>query len=411
MILRRYPWLKTAAVIILVMAVIGLSAVNRRFVDQTSAASDFLPFWSAARVWFTEGLSPYDREVQQDAELMVYGRDARPELGERSFVFLYPYPALYFALPLGLFSYPLARSLWMTLLEVALPFVALLSFHVHSRKTPASLIALTMVTALLWFPGFITIINGQIAVLIVLVLVGALLTIRREADVWAGILLSLATVKPQLSAVLLLFLTIWAIRRRRWVLLLAFTAGIGALWGGALLFESEWLLLWARSIVRAVNLGLDTTPALQQLASLLPALEGPLGIALLILVAGSLVWEWGLLLLSDDRLLAWTTAYTATMSLLLIPPLQYGDQTILLLPLAVTVFYAYDRWKARAVPYSIALLAIIAGVSWLPFFLRTDATTPGRLSLLVAIILLVGLRWSRWWARHALDWWDGESHV
>jgi len=406
---RKYPWLRTVMLAALVLVVLGLSVANMRFVRQTTAASDFLPFWSASRAWLTDGLSPYSSDVQDDADALVYGRDARPSLGERSFTFLYPYPSLYPALPFGLLDYGTARAVWMTLLELSLPVVVVLAFALFPRSIPPFLLALTMALSLLWFPGFVTIINGQISILVVAALTGALLAIRREADVWAGILLSLATLKPQLGAVLLLFLVVWGIRRKRWKMILALAGGVVVLWGGAFLFESGWMFAWGRTLVRAVNLGLNTSPAMFMIGSLVPSAEEVLGIALLVLATLSLVWEWGLLLVSDDRMLPWTAAYTACVSIFLIPPLQYGDHTILLIPLATAMYYAYDRWKGGARRWTVLFLGILVVVSWLPFFQSEVSDAPGLLSLLPPVLLMIALRWSRWWARHALDWWDGDS--
>lgn len=411
MIFRKYPWLRTVLLVALILVVLGLSVANMRFVRQTTAASDFLPFWSASRAWLTDGLSPYSTDVQDDADALVYGRDARPSLGERSFMFLYPYPSVYLALPFGLLEYATARAVWMTLLEIALPVVVVLAFAIFPHSIPPLLLAATMALSLLWFPGFVTIINGQMAVLVVAALAGALLAIRRDADVWAGILLSLVTLKPQLGAVLLLFLVVWGIRRRRWKIILALVGGVVVLWGGAFLFESAWLLAWGRTLVRAVNLGLNTSPAVFLIASLVPSAEEVLGIAFLVIAVLSLVWEWGLLLVSDDRMLSWTVAYTACMTVFLIPPLQYGDHTILLIPLATAVYYAYDRWKGGSLRLMALLLSVLVVVSWLPFLNSEVSDAPGLLSLLPPVLLVIALRWSRWWARHALDWWDGDSSL
>ena len=406
MILRRYPWLKYAAALGLLLTIVGLTFANMRFVSQTPAGSDFLPLWSATRAWLRDGISPYAPDVQQEAEMLVYGRSAMPSLDEPVYAFLYPFPTLLFSLPYGLLAYPNARALWMTVLEIALPLSALLLFGVRRWKTPPPMIAVALLFSFVWVPGFTGLITGQFAVLIVLMLAGALLAVEREAYVVAGILLGLATLKPQLSGLLVVFYLVWGIGRRRWPLLLSFLGTSILVWGLTLFIESNWLLAWARAIAAASS-GMPLQPSLQLFAALLPSLERPLYFGLLGLAVVSLVWEWGSLLASDDRSLPWVVAYTAALSIFFAPPLNVADHVLLIIPIISLIEYTGDRWKGRSSRINFVLLAVLTAVSWLSVLMNPFTAELSLWSYLTPLLILVGLRWSRWWARHALDWWDG----
>lgn len=407
MILQKYPWLKYTAALGLLLTVVGLTFANTRFVGQTTAGSDFLPFWSASRAWLQDGIGPYAADVQREAELLVYGRAAMPSLGEPGYAFLYPFPAIFLTLPYGLLEYANARAIWMTVLEIALPLSALLLFGARRWKTPPQMIAVVLLFSFLWIPGFSGLISGQVALLIVLLLSAALLAAQREAYIAAGVFLGLATLKPQLSGLLVLFYLVWGIGRRRWSLLLSFLATCVSLWLLTLFLETGWLLGWARAIAAAASDGMPTRSALHLFAGLFPSVERPLYLGLLGLAALSLVWEWGSLLAADDRSLPWVAAYTAVISIFIAPPLNIADQVLLIVPVIMLVDYSGNRWKERSTPINLILLAGLAVVSWLPVVLGTLTTELTLFSYILPLLILIGIRWSRWWARHALDWWDG----
>lgn len=407
MILRRYPWLKYLAVIGLLITLVGLTAANLQFVERTPAGSDFLPFWTASHAWLVDGLSPYAPEIQSDADNLIYGRAAMPSLGEESYAFLYPFPSLFLTLLYGLLSYPAARAFWMTVLELAVPVTVLLAFGIRKWKTAPTLIAVTMLVALIWYPGFMGMISGQPAILIGLFLTGALLAIRREALLPAGVLMGLATLKPHLSGILILFLLLWGIQRKHWTLVLGFLGTTALLWAGSLLLEPSWMILWARALVQAYNQGLSLTPALGLFADLFPSFARESTWLFIGLAATSLLWEWGSILFGDDRALPWAAAYTVLLSIFLTPPLNYADQILLIIPVIIILDYAEDRWKARSIRMNLILLPGIAATSWLPFLLSESSSGPVIFSYIMPILLFIGMRWSRWWARHASEWWDG----
>lgn len=392
----------------LLITLAGLTLANLQFVERTPAGSDFLPFWTASQAWLVDGFSPYAPEIQSAADNLVYGRAAMPSLGEKTYAFLYPFPSLFLTLLYGLLSYPVARAFWMTALELAVPVTVLLAFGIRKWKSAPTIIAPAMLLALIWFPGFMGIISGQPAILISLFLAGALLAIRREALLPAGVLMGLATLKPQLSGIMVLFLLLWGIRRKHWNLALGFLGMTALLWAGSLLLEPSWLILWARALVEAYNQGLNLTPALELFANLLPSFTRQSTWLFIVLAAASLLWEWGSILFGDDRALPWAAAYTALMSIFFIPPLNHADQFLLIIPVISILDYADDRWKARSIGLNLGLLVGIAATSWLPFMLSRSSTDPVIFSYIMPLLLFIGMRWSRWWARHAAEWWDGD---
>ena len=116
-------------ILLLLMPVLlaGLSYANYQFSLQAPGGNDFLPRYLGARAFLLEGKSPYDSSVSEEAQRSIYGRLANPEAGEDIAHFVYPMPVLLFVGPLAWLPYPLARALWMTLLQVSLPVLSLVA--------------------------------------------------------------------------------------------------------------------------------------------------------------------------------------------------------------------------------------------------------------------------------------------
>ena len=184
--------------------IIGVGIANYQFSMSVPGGNDFLARWVGAHYWVVRGINPYDPEVSLASQEMIYGRPANPAEGEDVAHFVYPLPAMIFFAPLAPFSYPVARAIWMTILEISLPILALIGIQLARWKPSRRMLLIVMVFSLVWYHGFRSVILGQFAVIEALLMTGALLAIQRRQDGVAGILLALSIAKPQMTVLLII---------------------------------------------------------------------------------------------------------------------------------------------------------------------------------------------------------------
>ena len=100
---------------------------------------------------------------------------------------------------------------------------------------------------ILFYNGARAIILGQFSILVGLVLILALWSIDRRWDVWAGVFLSLTTIKPQMVFTVLVFLLVWALLQRRWRFMASFVVSMVVLVATSMLLVPSWPLDFIRN--------------------------------------------------------------------------------------------------------------------------------------------------------------------
>ncbi len=392
------PWLLT----LLALALSGaLGWANYRFAAASPGGNDFLVHWTGTRAFLFDGLSPYSDEVALRIQQHAYGRPARS--GEHELRVAYPlYSTLLFA-PFALIGdYTLARAAWMTALEIGLVALALLSLRVTRWRPVPWLLAVFFLFVLTWYHGVRPVINGNAVVLVALFLTGAALALRSGQDELTGILLALATIKPHLALLPLLFVLLWAASHRRWRVLV-WTAGfVVFLTALGMLFIPDWPLQNLREVLRYTSYNPPTT--LQAaLREWLPGVGRQLGWLLSGALAVLLLAEWVLAWKKPFRWFVWTFSLTLVAAQWIGITTDPGNFILLFLPLTLVFAEFESRYGASARWWSLlSLLVLWAGLWWA--FLATLTQVNGQpqqsavMFLPLPLYLLWGLYWVRWWA-------------
>lgn len=389
-------WLRILFVLIFIALIGGLAYANYQFVLNSPGGNDFLARWTGAHYWVVEGVNPYATEVSLAAQRMIYGRPANPEAGEDVAHFVYPLPAMIFFAPFGLMAYPLARALWMTVLEISLPLLAFLSIFVARWKPSRWMLGFFILFAIFWYHGLRAIIVGQFAIIEAVLLVGALLAIQRDADALAGVLLGLSIAKPQMAYLLVPYILIWSISVRRWRIV-TWTAGtLAVLIGGSILIMPDWPLRWLQQLLdypsytqlgSPISITLSFLPRGNRMAILL--LSG--------VVVLYMLWEWYRSLRKDVPWFQWTAAMTLAITNLISLRTATTNYVVLLVALAV-VFRAWeDRWSGAKLLTWVTLAAILVGL-WALFLMTVDGNIEHPVMYLPLPYLSIAmLLWTRWW--------------
>lgn len=239
--------------------------------------SDLYPRWIGARELLLQGHDPYSPEVTRDSQAGYYGRPLDPSLpgdpkDQQGFAYpvyvvflLAPTVRLPFQTVQRAFSWLLLGltiatiPLWLRVLRMRLPLWA-----------QASVLGFML--------GSLALMQGlklqQMSLLVAALIAAALALLVGECPIPAGILLALATIKPQLVLLLLLWLGIWTAadwrRRYRWFASFLVTMVV-------LIAASEWWLPhWISRFWHALGEYQRYTGAVPVLDELIPAPWGRL---------------------------------------------------------------------------------------------------------------------------------------
>jgi hypothetical protein len=222
-------------VIVTVLALLVTLAARVLSAEQKKQ-TDFICFWTAGNL-IANGQSPYDSELQTQLQER-FGWD-KVEDGRGIFPFLpfyYPYWfGMFFALlvPMG---YSAAKTTWLFLNAWML-----FDSGVQARGlVPGVPRRIPPVLISAFFLSIVTLLVGQTTILILFLIIVAWKLMEQGRDLTGGMILAGVATKPQLAAVLILGVLLWAARQRRWRIVTGFFVGLAILCLGSSLFLPSW---------------------------------------------------------------------------------------------------------------------------------------------------------------------------
>lgn len=393
--LNRWRILLLLLVAPLILA--GLTYANYQFSLQAPGGNDFLPRYLGSRAFLLEGTSPYDPSVSQEAQRSIYGRLANPDAGEDVAHFVYPMPVILFVGPFSLLPYPLARALWMTLLQICLPVLFVLGIQISRWRPGPIFTALTLLFSVLWYFGFRAMILGQFAVIEAVLIAAGLLLIQRQMDFWAGLVLALSIIKPQVSFLLFPLILLWGYSRRRWTLLASMLVFPVILVGGFMLVLVDWPLQWVYQVLDYPNYTYPGSPV-SIIINWFPFGSPLLTSAVSLLLIGYLLWLWYRSYNRDDPVFQWTAAVTLLITQLISPRTATTNFLVLVPGLMLVFGVVSDRWQqAKNLIIGLSMVLLLAA-PWLLFLatIMGDREHP-IMHIPFPLLLLAALWWVRWW--------------
>lgn len=253
--------------------------------------SDFFIFWNAGRAAVFERQNPYSDALSLQAQMLVFKRPAAA--GEDQLGFAYPPYAFLAILPLLFLPFDWAQAVWLALLILLWVAVGGLTFR-SKRWVAASF--------LLFYPMVFGVVLGNFAVLIsagLLLLFGMILhqpALPRGVQVSLGLLAAWLTIKPQFVWLFVIFLVVYAVRRRQRWLLGSLLAGVAGFMLVSFWLVPGWLPEWLAAVSRYAAYN-QTVPVVQFLmGEVLAADAAVVGSVLILAVLGAitlrLFWLW-----------------------------------------------------------------------------------------------------------------------
>jgi hypothetical protein len=326
------PRLALLAILIVVLFAANTWAVYTLLTSRAPfVVWDFHTPWLGLQHMLQDGMNPYGDEVTLAIQQQRYGRPAHVD--EDQLAFAYPLHLVALMGPLALLPLPVAQAVWFSLLEASLLAFVLVAPWAVGWRPPAWLLGLTAFFTLGLYPNVWAVILGQVSLVVAALVALAWWSLRARRWRLAGVCLALATVKPQMTFLLVPAVLAWAIYTRRWRLVISFAVSMSLL----LALPAAWLPNWPWEWVRAVYRYTGYTvfdPPLQMITG-----SGWPGWLMAVLLLAWTVYVWRRAPESDAIALGWAPAMIVAVSALIAPRTSYANQLILLLPL----FFVFTR--------------------------------------------------------------------
>jgi hypothetical protein len=366
---------------ILILFLAALTWANFHYL-QTPAYTvrDFMNLWAGGRAILL-GLDPFDPAVWLRLRV-VLGSTWMPNPTS-------PYPlwTLMIVTPLAALPLGLAAAIWLTLSQTLLAISLWLLLVVIGRRRPTLFeLAFVILGAFLFRGTLVTLLNGQVAIVLLFVITLFLVLTRAGRPFSAGFVLAFILLKPSPFFLFAPIIALWLILHRRWRVVAGGAVSAALLLLASWLVIPGWLLEWD-SVTEMSRGGLwsfqmATWWGVAAALSLdWAALLGTVMVLLTAVMAGWAVFthsEWGAPEVISLALVA---------SLLATPYAWAYEHTLLLIPLAlVFAGLRHRRWAL------LLWLALVYVLPWL-WYQQSDALNRGTVEVLTPIlvgIVLVG---------------------
>jgi hypothetical protein len=325
--------------------------------------SDLYPRWIGAQELLLGGLDPYSAEVTRKIQIGYYGRPidpTRPFDPTDQQAFAYPAYVVFLLAPTLHLSFGvIQQAFFWVLILFTLASVPVWLRVVGWKVSPsvrAAIMALTLGSA----PILLGLKLQQFTLLVAFICSLAMLFLITERQIAAGVLLALATIKPQLLLPLLLWLVVWSLgdvkRRYRWAVSFLFVMV-------ALYAASEyWLPHWISRFWRATVDYRQYTQAVSVLEDILPRWLGIILETLFAAIIALVCWSNRKYSQASNQF-QYTTCLMLAFTSLVMPTFSLYNQ-VLLLP--AILFFARDRkriWKQNFVSRSL-FIVVAALLAW-----------------------------------------------
>ena len=328
--------------------------------------SDLYPRWLGAREVLLHGRSPYGADITREIQAGYYGRPLdprRPNDPKDQQAFAYPLYVVFLLAPTIKLPFGVVQVGFWWLLVALTAASVLLWMRVTGWRTSVFQKLIWVVLVLGCFPVVQGLKLQQLTLLVGAAVAGSITAIQRRHLVWAGILLAVATIKPQLVVLLVAWLLVWVLGnwRERQRLLWAFLGCMAVFVAASTVLLPSWI-----GEFRAATAAYSRyTEGRSELEVLLTPLGGRIASGVLVFLVLVLVWQ---LRRANEHTaeFRWSISVVLAATLLVIP-MYAPHYQVLLLPGLMLVVLSISRLWTRNL--GSRLLIVLMGISVLwPWF-------------------------------------------
>jgi hypothetical protein len=328
--------------------------------------SDLYPRWWGARELLLHQRNPYSEDITLEIQKGYYGRvldPARPNDPKDQQSFAYPAYVVFLLAPLIGFPFEGVQIFFYWLLLGLTAASVWLWLRVLRWRLPLSSFAICGVLTLGSFAAVQGIKLQQLSLLVAVLLAGATACTASGLLFSGGVLLALATVKPQLAGPLVAWLLVWAASdwRARRKLVYGFGMVMGLLLGGAEVVLPGWWRMFADAVEK-YHRYTQNQSVLDVLAPW--GYSGRVLAGIAVLACAYVLWK-----LRDKTAdtAEFGTATALVMSLtVLVVPMYAPYNQVLLLPALLVLARDRARFlsRSRSWRWSYLLGALLVGWQW-----------------------------------------------
>ncbi len=325
--------------------------------------SDLYPRWLGSRELLLHHRNPYSRDVTREIQVGYYGREldaSRPGDPRDQQGFAYPvYVAFLLAPSVGFpFDRVMIAFFWLLVVVTALS-VPLWFRAIGWRPQPVELLTVVVLT-LGSFPAMQGLKLQQLTLVVAAVISGAMALLVRGNLFAAGVMLAVASIKPQLVVPITACLLLWAVSE--WRQRQRFVWGFGITM--VLLFAGSEVLLpgWFGNFLSAMRDYRNYAGRMSMLDVLLTPWWGRILTVLIVAAVGALCWRYRKQA-AGSRLFSLLTALVLAVTVIIIPmfaPYNY----ILVLPSLLVIIQNWPvLWNRSGMARAGCVLSVVA-VAW-----------------------------------------------
>jgi len=313
--------------------------------------SDLYPRWLGARELLLHRRNPYSPEITREIQRGFYGRpltannpaDPKDQEG-----FAYPLYVVFLLAPTVLMPFETARLVLKGVLLALTVASVPMWFYVLRLRSDATRLIIAIALTLASFPIVQGIYLQQLGLLVAFLVVGGLAALVRGRLALAGSLLAIATIKPQMVALTVIWLCLWAAAewRQRRMFVVAFAATMAVLLAASEILLPHWWFYFVAATREYVGY--------TQGKSVLTALFTPVGgvVLTIVLLCGlARIWWKSRHEPADSPAFGLTTAVTLCVTLVVIPE-NVPHLQVILLPALLWLWFEND----------VARRAVVTGI-------------------------------------------------
>lgn len=387
--------------IFIILLCTGLFFVNLLYTKSYAGGKYFIPQWTVSRAFIFSHENPYSDTVLYKSQLNIYGRPAMA--GENEFRFTYPYFSLLLFLPFGFIgNYAIARAAWMLFLEIVVISVFLLSMSLADWKPKIRISILIFVFMISFYHTVRAIVDGNPIIVMALLMVTILLSLRNQNYPVAGILLAGTFIEIQYTFVLVIFILLFALARRKTQVISYFAGTLIILIGFSFLIQPDWLGNYILQLWATLN-GLFPTNMIKFLGLVGRETGTRIGLAFGIMIVLLIIIEGMGTRNKGFGYFIWYIFLSFTFLQLSGLP-AVADNYFLLLPgFIYGLKFLSERWKNKGEFIVFLITVSLSTVTWISFFISRGSglkyQEPGALHFIFPIYVMITLYWIKWWIR------------
>lgn len=385
--------------ILIILSIAALAYGNYYLAERIQIRDKFAVRYSAAKLWMGQGISPYSDEVSTTAKMILDDR-AYPNSNLEDVYLIEPVYFTLLFLPISLLQFDLARAVWQCIIEISIIFIVLISLKLTGWKISKIAKAILILLGLGSTFGLRAVLFGDPIILSILLFLLSIYLVQIKQETTAGLILALASFSNEFGLIIVILLIAWSISHHNYALIWSYLAGILFLFVTSLLLFGNWFPEWLAVIIKNYP-GFDwvATP-LMRISTAFKGANQVIGVLLHLGLVIYLLLEWFGAFGKTGKVFVWKISLTLVIVYLLNVFSKPSTMFILIPGIFFFLRFLVERWKIVGKILSWLLILGLVAANWLIFQSKGDwfIVEPSANLLLMPLITILGLQWTRWWA-------------